>query len=111
MTSTEPIITNTSSVIGEGLRMTTGVDILETWWQGARQIELNAMGDALFALLDRSVYADYEVIDDPSVPRDIVVVVRENLALRVRLYDVATFGVVLIGRPVDVLAPIGESTR
>lgn len=110
MTSIEPIRSSAgASVLGDGLRLTSGVEVLNTWADTARQVELNAVQDALFAMLDRSVYADYEVIDDDAHPRDIVVVVRETLAIRVRLYDIATFGIVFIGRPVDALAPMGES--
>lgn len=107
MTSIEPI-RNMATVFGDGLRLSTGVEVLGEWADQARQIELNAVSAALFALLDRSVYRDYEVIDDPNYPRDVVVVVRETLAIRVRLHDAATFGIVFIGQPVDALAPFGK---
>lgn len=119
MTSIEPIRRTEAttpnaqvsvSVLGDGLRLVSGVEILDEWADEARQIELNAVQDALFAMLDRSVYADYEVIDDVSHPRHMVVVVRETLAIRIRLNDIATFGIEFIGQPVDALAPFGDST-
>lgn len=99
-----------AEVFGGGLRLGAGVDVLDEWAATAHQIDLNAVQDALFALLERSVDAHYEVIDDAAYPRHLVVVVRDELALRVELHDVGTFGIEFIGTPVDALAPFGDST-
>lgn len=90
---------------GCGLRLTTGIELLHAWWDTAGEVERDTVSDALFALLDGSVYTDYEVIDDPGYPRELVIVVLESLAIRARLHDAATFGIVFIGQPVDALAP------
>lgn len=95
---------------GDGLRLTTGIEVLDQWADTAHQIDLNAVQDALFTLVDRTVYAEYEVIDDPAHPCAMVVVVRERLAIRIHLHDASTFGILFIGLPVDALAPFGEST-
>lgn len=90
---------------GSRLRLTTGIELLHAWWETAGDAERDIVSDALFALLGGSVYTDYEVIDDPEYPRELVIVVLENLAIRARLHDAATFGIVFIGQPVDALAP------
>lgn len=98
------------NVLGTGMRLSSGMDLLDHWDEGASQVEKNAIGAALFALLDRTVYHHYEVIDDELLARDLVVVVRDNLALRARINDADSFGIVYIGTLEDALE-YGHMTR
>jgi hypothetical protein len=95
-----------SNAHGTGLRLNSGLEVLDRWADTACQVDLDAISDALFAILDRSVYCRYGVINDPIMARDFVVMIHENLALRAQLHDVDTFGIVFIGSPADTLAAV-----
>ena len=81
------------------LRLGSGIDVLNAWTENAREADIEAVADALFAVVERSVYRRYPVIDDSSLARELVVVVRDDLAIRLRLDDVEKFGIVFIGSP------------
>jgi hypothetical protein len=85
------------------LRLGSGIDVLDAWSDAAGEADVIAVADALFAIVERTVYRDYPVIDDSTVARELVVVVRDNLAVRVRLDDVEKFTVVFIGSPAAAL--------
>jgi hypothetical protein len=79
------------------LRLGSGLDVLNAWTDTASGADIHAVADALFAIVERTVYRAYPVIDDSTVARELVVVVRDDLAIRVRLDDVEKFGIVFIG--------------
>ncbi|TDV57694.1 DUF6235 family protein [Actinophytocola oryzae] len=85
------------------LRLGAGFDVLNAWTDAASDVDTKAVADALFAVVERSVYRAYPVIDDSTVARELVVVVRDDLALRLRLDDVEKFSIVFIGSPADAL--------
>jgi hypothetical protein len=81
------------------LRLGTGLEVFDAWNATAAEADLKALGDALFAIVERTVYSQYPVIDDSANARELVVVVRDDLGIRVRLEDVDKFGIVFIGTP------------
>jgi hypothetical protein len=85
------------------LRLGSGLDVLNAWTDTATEANAKAVADALFAIVERSVYRDYPVIDDSTVARELVVVVRDDLAVRIRLDDVEKFGIVFVGSPAAAL--------
>jgi hypothetical protein len=85
------------------LRLGQGSDILESWTEGASVRDTNAMAAALFSLVERTVYHQYPVIDDSTLAREFVVVVRDDLAIRVRLEHVEKFSVLFVGTPAAAL--------
>ncbi|HEX6359361.1 DUF6235 family protein [Actinophytocola sp.] len=85
------------------LRLGSGLDVLDAWGEAAREVDVKAVAGALFAVVERTVYRDYPVIDDSTVARELVVVVRDDLAVRVRLEDVEKFTIVYIGSPAEAL--------
>ncbi|MFC4852056.1 DUF6235 family protein [Actinophytocola glycyrrhizae] len=95
------------------LRLTSGIDVLDAWTDAAGYADAATIADALFTIVERTVYRAYPVIDDSRVARELVVVVRDDLAVRIRLADVETFGIVFIGTPAQALelhrAPAAES--
>lgn len=95
------------------LRLGSGIDVLNAWTDAASNADVTAVADALFSIVERTVYLDYPVIDDSTVARELVVVVRDDLAIRVRLDDVEKFGIVFIGSPAEALelhkTPASES--
>jgi len=85
------------------LRLASGFDVLDGWLDTASISDAAAVGDALFSIVERTVYFDYPVVDDSAVARELVVVVRDDLAIRIRLDDVEKFGVVYVGSPATAL--------
>lgn len=81
------------------LRLGSGLDVLNAWTDSATDVDVAAVSDALFSVVERTVYRRYPVIDDSTMARELVVVVRDDLAVRVRLDDVEKFSVVYIGSP------------
>lgn len=86
------------------LRLGTGIEVLDAWTATASERDVNAVTDALFAIVERTVYTRYPVVEDSALARELVVVVRDDLAVRVRLDDVEKFGVLFVGAPADALA-------
>jgi hypothetical protein len=97
------------------LRLGSGLEILNAWTDSAKDADVLAVADALFTVVERTVYRRYPVIDDSSVARELVVVVRDDLAVRLHLTDVEKFGIVFIGSVVEALelrkASASESRR
>lgn len=85
------------------LRLGTGIEVLDAWTATASQIDVNAMTDALFAIVERTVYTRYPVVEDSALARELVVVVRDDLAMRIRLDDVETFSILFVGATEDAL--------
>ncbi|OLF13937.1 hypothetical protein BLA60_01775 [Actinophytocola xinjiangensis] len=77
--------------------------MLNAWTESARAADVRAVTDALFSIVERTVYHQYPVIEDSAVARELVVVVRDNLALRIHLQDVEKFHLVFVGSPVTAL--------
>jgi hypothetical protein len=83
--------------MSQQLRLGAGLDVLDNWADTATGVDITAVFDALFSVVERAVYYRYPVIDDSEKARELVVVVRDDLAIRIRLDDVATFGIVFVG--------------
>jgi hypothetical protein len=80
-------------------RLQSGLDLLEQWSDGASQSERNVVYKALFAVLDGSVRGAYIVFDDVERPEEFVVLVKDDLVVRIHLHGVEAFGVTYIGSP------------
>lgn len=83
----------------ERLRLEPGSGPLEQWAATAGQVDKNAVYMALFAVADGSVFRAYETHDDEQ-PREFMVVVREDLVIKIHLRDQGLFGLSYIG-PVE----------
>ncbi len=90
------------------LRLGWGIEVLNAWTDAARDADVYAVADALFSVVERTVYSRYPVIDDSTVARELVVVVRDDLAVRIHLDDVEKFGIVFIG-PVGAALELRKS--
>jgi hypothetical protein len=91
------LISHQEDTMARRLRLGSGLDVLNAWTDTARAADVAAVADALFAVVERTVYRRYPVVDDSAVARELVVVVRDDLAVRLRLDDVEKFGIVYIG--------------
>ena len=78
-------------------RLTAGLDVLEEWARTASQSKKNALYRALFVMQDGSLFRTYPVIDDYRRPDEVVVVVKHDLAVRLRISSIDAFDIVAIG--------------
>lgn len=67
------------------LQLADGSDLIEEWSEGVTQSDRNAVYEALFAIGDGSAFLIYDVFGDPRDPCNLIVVVKDDLALRIRL--------------------------
>ena len=74
-----------------------GIDILEAWAGTAPLSMKNAVYKALFAVVDRSAFRSYRIIDDCRQPEEVFVIVRDDLMLKLRINGVDSFGLLYIG--------------
>ncbi len=81
-------------------RLETGLDVLDTWTETARQNHKDAVYKALFAMLDGSLFRTYRVVDDFQRPSELFVIVRDDLLMKIRINCFDSFGIVHIG-PMD----------
>lgn len=79
------------------LRLELGLDILETWADTAPLSRKNAVYKALLAVVDRSAFRTYRIIDDYQRPDEVFVIVRDDLMLKLRINGADSFGLLYIG--------------
>jgi len=82
---------------GTRFRLETGLEVLEEWALTANQSKKNAIYKALFATLDGSLFRTYRIIDDFQRPNELFVLVKDNLAMKIRINCFDSFGIVDIG--------------
>ena len=79
------------------LRLASGMELLERWSEHATQVEKNIVYQVLFAVVDRSVFTDYDIVDDITKPPEFFVIARCDLTVKIRVYDFGSCGVIYIG--------------
>lgn len=92
-----PSIESLDGVRRPQFRLDAGWEVLEEWSENAGQIEKNAIHKALFAIVDRTAFADYEIHDAVTGAQDVFVRVRQDLVLKVQLRDVDAFTIAYVG--------------
>ena len=92
-------MTNEPSQVSSSLRfrMENGFDTLEQWGETASQSKKNAVYKALFAMQDGTLFHSYRVIDDFQEANEVYVIVKDDLAMKIRIKSVDAFDVVAIG--------------
>ncbi|MFE5214900.1 MULTISPECIES: DUF6235 family protein [unclassified Streptomyces] len=83
-------------------RLVAGWDLLEQWSGTANQIEKNAVHQALFAVVDRTVFRTYSTSEVTSQPQEFFVRLRQGLVLKIRIRDFDMFEIAYVG-------PVGET--
>ncbi|GAB1511523.1 DUF6235 family protein [Actinophytocola sp. KF-1] len=80
-------------------RLETGHDVLDTWAETTSPHQRNAVYQALFAMVDGTLFRTYRVVDDFQRPAELFVFVRDDLVLKIRINCFDSFGIVHIGPP------------
>jgi hypothetical protein len=78
-------------------RLTSGLEILDQWAANAGQAEKNIVHDVLFALAEKSAFANYDVVDDVAKTLEFFVLARGELTVKVRVHGLDSFGIVYVG--------------
>lgn len=78
-------------------RLTSGLELLDEWSQTATQAERNIVNTALFAVVSRSVFSEYNVVDDVKKTMEFFVFARCDLIVKIRVHDLNSFGIVYVG--------------
>jgi len=88
------------------LRLTSGIPVLDHWSQTASQADRNVIYEALFAIVEGSVFLAYEILDQSGRPPEFFVVVKDDLGTKICIHRGDSFGITYIGSPEDrALAP------
>ena len=86
-------------------KLVRGEDRLEDWSGEADQIEQNAVYEALFAVAEGSAESQYETREEHRETGDeFVVIIRDDLVVKVRCIGPGAFAIVYIGHPDGVPA-------
>jgi hypothetical protein len=88
--------------------METGLDVLEEWSEHATQSRKNAVYQALFAMLDGTLFQRYRTIDDFQRPSDLYVIVKNDLMIKIRVHCFDSFGIVYVGPTTEVVNQRGD---
>jgi hypothetical protein len=78
-------------------RLTSGLEVLDEWSLTASQAEKNAVNRALFAVVEKTVFTEYVVVDDGEKTMEFFVFVRNDFVLKVRVHELGSFGIVYVG--------------
>lgn len=84
---------------GRYRRLSSGLQLLDSWAENASLIEKNAVYQALFAVSNGSVFRRYSVVSGPERAHDFFVLVRDNLIIKIRMKGFDAFGIEYIGPP------------
>jgi hypothetical protein len=79
------------------LRVISGFDVLERWSERATQVEKNIVQRVLFAVVERSVFTSFDVVDDVTKTMEFFVLSRCELTVKIRIHDFDSCGIVYVG--------------
>jgi hypothetical protein len=79
------------------LRLVSGFDVLERWSERATQIEKNIVHQVLFAVVDRSVFSRYAIVDDVTKTMEFFILSKCDLTVKIRLHDFEACGITYVG--------------
>jgi uncharacterized protein DUF6235 len=82
-------------------RLTSGLEVLDEWSLTATQAEKNAAHRALFAVVEKTVFTEYDVVDDVKKTMEFFVFARDDLVVKIHVHGLGSFGIVYVGPAVE----------
>jgi hypothetical protein len=82
--------------------VTSGLDLLDEWSAHATQAQKNIVHRVIFSVADKTVFTDYVVIEDVENHMEFFVLAKSDLAVKIRIDDFDSFGILYIGPSSDV---------
>jgi hypothetical protein len=80
-----------------GLRLDTGLNVLDGWAAHANNEEWTAVYAALFAMADRTLLDTHRIIEDEVELSEFFVLLLDDLVVKLRVHSFDSFGVVYVG--------------
>jgi hypothetical protein len=77
--------------------VTAGLELLDQWSAHATQAQKNIVSRVIFAVADKTVFADYDVIDDAENHMEFFVLAKNDLIVKIRIDGFDCFGILYIG--------------
>jgi Family of unknown function (DUF6235) len=78
-------------------RLTSGLELLEEWSEGATQVQRNVVNHVLFAVASKAVFSEYAVVDDVTKTMEFFVLAKCDIAVKIRVHGLDSFGIVYVG--------------
>lgn len=82
---------------GSRPRLERGLDVLDRWADTADTCDKVLVYQALFSMVDGSLFREYRIFDDFQRPNELFVVVEDDLVLKLRINCLDSFGILHIG--------------
>lgn len=79
------------------IRLDTGLHVLDRWARHASAEEKATVYAALFAMTDRTLLHRYQIVDDEVELSEFLVLLSNDLVLKMRVHSFDSFGVVYVG--------------
>ncbi len=80
-------------------------EALEQWARTASQADRNAVHNALFAMVDGSLFRTYRIVEDVQLANELYVIVKDDLVLKLRINRLGSFDVIGVGPRDHFAAP------
>lgn len=81
--------------------VTGGLDLFDEWSAQATQSQKNIVHRVLFSVADKSVFANYPVVDDVANHMEYFVLAKNDLTVKIRIDGIDAFSILYIGASVD----------
>jgi uncharacterized protein DUF6235 len=78
-------------------QLTSGLEVLDKWSLTATQAEKNSTNRALFAVVEKTVFTEYAVVDDVEKTMEFFVFSGNDLIVKIHVHDLGSFGIVYVG--------------
>jgi hypothetical protein len=77
--------------------LASGLELLDAWSQGATQPQRNVVDRILFAVVERTVFADFDTVDDIENHMEFFVLTKCDVVVKIRINDFDSFEMVYVG--------------
>lgn len=78
-------------------KLASGLDLLDAWSQTASQPQKNMVDRLLFAVVERTVFANFDIVDDVQNHMEFFVLTKSDVVVKIRINDFDSFEVVYVG--------------
>jgi hypothetical protein len=81
--------------------VTGGLELLDEWSADATQSQKNIVHRVIFSVADKTVFNDFDVIDDVENHMEFFVLAKNDLAVKIRIEDLDSFAILYVGPSCD----------
>lgn len=77
--------------------VTSGLELFDEWCAHATQAQKNIVSRVIFAVADKKVFSEYDVIDDIENHMEFFVLAKNELTVKIRIDGFDSFAILYIG--------------